>query len=178
MVDQVGRNTYGHDNIKVYRWDGPFNARCKVILGSFCSIGGNIEIITNGNHKYNRVSTYPFAERGWTPMNQESISAYGNGDVTIGNDVWIGMNSRINSGITIGDGSIIAADSLITRNVEPYSIVGGNPAKLIKYRFTPETRNKLLLIKWWEWKDERIREALPLLLKDDQCEAFIEKYGN
>src|SRR6516165_7642502 len=98
--DKVGAYTYGHRNIRVKRWDNSVNPHCKVTIGKFCSIADNIEIITNGNHKYNRVSTFPFAELGWIELNNDTCSSYGNGDVNIGNDVWIAENVKIMSGIT------------------------------------------------------------------------------
>jgi acetyltransferase-like isoleucine patch superfamily enzyme len=175
MVDKVGKHTYGMQNINIMRWDNPYNARCKVIIGSFCCIS-NLTILTNGNHKYNRVSTFPFAERGWIAKDTKTCSAYGNGDIIIGNDVWIGKDVTINSGIKIEDGAIIAANSVVVKDVEPYSVVGGNPARLIKYRFTGEQIQKLLEIKWWEWEDEKIKENLPLILNDDDIQPFIDKH--
>jgi lipopolysaccharide transport system ATP-binding protein len=176
MVDEVGKHTYGHNNIEVLRWDNPYNPHRKVKIGNFCSISSNIKISTNGNHHYNRISTYPFAELGWTPLNESTVSAYGNGDVIIGNDVWIGMNVTINSGIRIADGAIIAAGSHVVKDVEPYSIVGGNPARHIKYRFSPGQIDKLLSIKWWDWDDNKIKAALPLILSDD-IQPFLDTYG-
>jgi virginiamycin A acetyltransferase len=88
----------------------------------------------------------------------------------------IGGNTTILSGITIGDGAIIANNSMIVRDVDPYSIVGGNPANLIKYRFPKETIDKLWQSKWWDWSGDKIKEAVPLLLKDDDCRAFLETY--
>ena len=96
-----------------------------------------------------------------------------NGDVDIGNDVWIGEHVTIMSGVTIGDGAVIATNSHVVKNVAPYSIVGGNPAKLIKYRFTEEQIQKLLEIKWWNWNDEKINSYLPLL-----CSSNIDDFIN
>jgi len=94
------------------------------------------------------------------------------GDVIIGNDVWIGQNVTIMSGISIGDGSVIANNSHVVKNVEPYSLVGGNPAKLIKYRFTTDQIEKLLKIKWWDWEDDKINMFTPLLCNPD-IDEFI-----
>ena len=91
----------------------------------------------------------------------------------IGNDVWISANVTIMSGITIGDGAVIAHNSHVVKNVEPYSVIGGNPAKLIKYRFTPEQIEKLLEIKWWNWDDEKINEFTPLLCNNN-IDEFIK----
>ena len=94
--------------------------------------------------------------------------------VTIGNDVWIGESSTILSGIEIGDGAVIAANSNVVKNVEPYSIVGGNPTKHIKYRFTGEQITELLKIKWWDMEDSIINELLPFMYSND-INTFIKK---
>jgi virginiamycin A acetyltransferase len=94
------------------------------------------------------------------------------GNVIIGNDVWIGANVTIMSGVTIGDGVVIANNSHVVKDVEPYSLIGGNPAKLIKYRFTPEQIEKLLKIKWWYWDDEKINTFTPLLCNN--IDEFIK----
>lgn len=178
MVDAVGDHSYGINNIQVLRWDSAYNLHCPVTIGKFCSIANDLKIITNGNHKYDRASTFPFAELGWTQLTKDTVSAYGNGPVTIGNDVWIGGNCTIISNVTIGDGAIIATNSTIVKTVEPYSIVGGNPAKLIKYRFDKDVIDKMLKIKWWDWDVDKIKQAVPLLIKNDKCKDFIGKYYN
>jgi len=94
------------------------------------------------------------------------------GDVIIGNDVWVASYTTIMSGVTIGDGAVIANNSHVVKNVEPYSLVGGNPAKFIKYRFTEEQIKKLLEIKWWDWTDEKINAFAPLLV-DSNIDKFI-----
>ena len=98
-----------------------------------------------------------------------------NGDVIIGNDVWIGNNVTILSGITIGDGAVIGCNSHVVKDIEPYSIYGGNPAKLIKLRFTQEQINKLLKIKWWNWDDDKINSAISLLCNSN-INLFLNKY--
>jgi chloramphenicol O-acetyltransferase type B len=146
-------------------------------FGSFCSIGAGLVVFLGGNHRTEWVSTFPF---GNTPEgdffkkpNKELTKS--NGDVTVGNDVWIGEHSVIMSGITIGDGAVIAANSHVVKDVEPYSIVGGNPARHIKYRFSQEQIEKLLKIKWWDWDDEKIQENIPLLC-NKYIDMFIEEH--
>ena len=95
------------------------------------------------------------------------------GDVIIGNDVWIGADVTIMSGVTIGDGAVIANNSHVVKDVEAYSLVGGNPARLIKRRFTQEQINKLLQIKWWYWEDDKINKFTPLLCNQD-IDKFIQ----
>jgi virginiamycin A acetyltransferase len=135
----------------------------KLIIGKFCQIATGVRFIMNGsNHAMNAVSTYPFKVFGgeWakTPMDARS-----KGDTIIGNDVWIGNSATIMQGVKIGDGAIIGTNSLVTKDVEPYTIVGGNPAKEIRRRFDDETIKFLLALKWWDWSVEKITEHLDLL---------------
>jgi len=167
----IGKYTYGTENLNIHYSD----SGAKLIIGNFCSIAGNINIYLGGNHRTDWVTTYPFGH-----INQHIFNNFNGqghpatkGDVVIGNDVWIGQNVTIMSGVTIGDGAIIANNSHVVRNVEPYSVVGGNPAKLIKYRFTKEQIEKLLEIKWWDWDDDKINKLSPLL-----CNENIDDFIN
>jgi virginiamycin A acetyltransferase len=130
----------------------------KLIIGKFCMIATDVKFIMNGaNHLSDAVSAYPFAIFGKDWTNAMEGNSYPNkGDVIVGNDVWIGYNATIMAGVKVGDGAIIAANSTVVKDVEPYSIVGGNPARGIKRRFSDETITKLLEIKWWDWDIERI----------------------
>ena len=164
-----GKYTYGIP--KTHSW----GEGAKLVVGNFCSFADNINIYLGGNHNTNWVTTYPFGHIHKNKFNKFNGKGHPStkGDVIIGNDVWIGSNVTIMSGITIGDGSVIANNSHIIKNVEPYSLVGGNPAKLIKYRFTKEQIEKLLQIKWWNWSDEKINEYMNLL-----CSADIDNFIN
>lgn len=125
----------------------------KLIIGKFCMIASGVKFIMNGaNHLTDSLSAYPFAifGNGWENA-MEGKSYPNKGDTKIGNDVWIGYNTTIMPGVKIGNGAIIATNSTITNDIEPYSIVGGNPAKVIRKRFSQEIINKLLEIKWWDW---------------------------
>lgn len=132
----------------------------KLIIGKFCMIASNVTFIMNGaNHLTDAISSYPFAifDEGWKDaMDGKSYPV--KGDTIIGNDVWIGYNATIMPGVTIGDGAIIATGSVVTKDVEPYTIVGGNPAKEIKKRFSDEQISKLLELQWWNWDIEKITE--------------------
>lgn len=125
----------------------------KLIIGKFCMIASDVKFIMNGAyHLTDALSTYPFAVfgKGWeSAMDGKNYPQ--KGDITIGNDVWIGYNATIMAGVTIGDGAIIATNSTVTKDVEPYTIVGGNPAKEIRKRFDNGTIKKLLELKWWNW---------------------------
>ncbi len=120
------------------------------------------------------VTTYPFSEF-FPEARRFSGHRPSKGNVVIGNDVWIGLGALILSGIEIGDGAVIAAHSVVAKNVEPYSIVGGNPAQHIRYRFSDVQVRKLEAIAWWNWPLDKIEKAWPLLLSDD-IDAFITEY--
>ncbi|MCH2032040.1 MAG: CatB-related O-acetyltransferase [Tenacibaculum sp.] len=134
----------------------------KLVIGKFCMIASGVSFIMNGaNHLTDAISTYPFAIFGNGWENAMEGKTYPNkGDIIIGNDVWIGHNATIMAGVTIGDGAIIATNSTIVKDVAPYSIVGGNPGTEIKKRFSQETINKLLELKWWDWPIEKITANL------------------
>lgn len=147
----------------------------KLIIGKFCMIASDVKFIMNGaNHLTNSLSTFPFAifGNGWeNAMDGKNYPKKGN--INIGNDVWIGYNATIMAGVTIGDGAIIAANSTVIKDVEPYSIVGGNPAKEIKRRFSKEVISKLLELKWWNWDIEKITKNVQNL-SDNEIEKIIE----
>ena len=130
----------------------------KLIIGKFCMIASDVKFIMNGaNHLTDAITTYPFAifGNGWEKA-MEGRTYPQKGDLIIGNDVWIGYNATIMAGVTIGDGAIIATNATVVKDIPPYSIVGGNPAQVIKYRFDEATRDKLLQLKWWDWPIEKI----------------------
>ena len=144
--------------------------------GNFCSIGDNVTIYLGGNLRTDWVSTYPFGyvyEHVFTTKIPGACTT--RGDVIIGNDVWIADNVTIMSGVSIGDGAVIACNSHVVKDVEPYSIVGGNPAKFIKHRFTQEQIECLLKIKWWNWDTQKINENVHLLCNDN-IDEFIHKH--
>ena len=130
----------------------------QLIIGKFCMIASDVKFIMNGaNHLSNAISTYPFAVFGNGWENAMEGKTYPNkGNIEIGNDVWIGYNATIMAGVKIGDGAIIATNSTVVSDVEPYTIVGGNPAREIKKRFSPEIVERLLKLQWWNWDIEKI----------------------
>jgi len=137
----------------------------KLIIGKFCMIASGVTFIMNGaNHLTEAVSSYPFAVfgNGWQNAMEGRSYPY-KGDIVIGNDVWIGYNATIMAGVKIGDGAIVATNSTVTKVVEPYTIVGGNPAKEIKKRFTDEQIKQLLDIKWWNWDIDKVTRNLHYL---------------
>jgi acetyltransferase-like isoleucine patch superfamily enzyme len=142
--------------------------------GKFCSIAKNLTICLGGNHRTDWVTTYPFGHIHKNVFNTFNGEGHPRtrGNVVIGNDVWIGDNVTIMSGVHIGDGAVIANSSHVCKDVVPYTIVGGNPAKLIKKRFTEEQISKLMEIKWWNWPDEDINKVAPALCNPD-IDGFI-----
>ncbi|NLW70396.1 MAG: CatB-related O-acetyltransferase [Eubacteriaceae bacterium] len=136
----------------------------KIKIGKFCSIACSAKfMMTSGNHSMKSLSTYtfPIFFEEWGLDNKKITDAWDNkGDITVGNDVWIGLEAVIMSGITIGDGAIIGARAVVTKNVAPYTIVGGVPAKPIRKRFSEEVISELLEIKWWDWPEERIKRNI------------------
>lgn len=161
----VGDFTYGSPYVRFC------DAGKRVTIGKFCSIADNVTIMLGGNHRYDWCTTYPFN----ILMKEFSYIAghpASNGDVVIGNDVWIGSAVKIMSGVMIGDGCVIAANALVTKDVRPYTVVGGVPAKKIKDRFSPNITKKLLEMKWWDWDRELIYKAIPLLQSSSFEELF------
>ena len=143
----------------------------RLIIGKFCSIAcGAKFLFTSANHTLRSLSTYPFPLffEEWELDKKQVASAWDNkGDIVIGNDVWIGYEAIILSGVNIGDGAIIGARAVVTKDVPPYTVVGGIPAKEIKKRFDAETIDKLQQIQWWDWSFEKIQQFLPYLMNGE-----------
>ena len=142
----------------------------KLVIGKFCAIASGVKFIMNGaNHNINSLSTYPFGifRNGWEAALESVKDLPYKGDTIVGNDVWIGYEATIMPGVKIGDGAIVAAKSVVTKDVEPYTIVGGNPAKVIRKRFGDDVIQLLLKIKWWYWEAEKITENISILCSQD-----------
>ena len=141
----------------------------KLIIGKFCQIAAGVEFVMNGaNHQMNAVSTFPFYTlEGWNMKPPAKSDLPFKGDTVIGNDVWIGQNAVILPGVHIGDGAIIGANSVVGSDVEPYTVVVGNPAEAIRYRFDEELTSLLLMFKWWDKPVEEINELIPVLTNSD-----------
>ncbi len=164
---QIGEYTYGFP--RVLSWGEGATLK----IGRYCSIAEEVVILLGGEHRLDWVTTYPFSV-----VFPEARHIQGHprskGDVLIGNDVWLGQGAMILSGVTIGDGAVIAARSLVVGDIPPYAIAGGNPARVIRHRFAPEHIQALEAIQWWNWPRARVVAFLPLLLSG-QIEAFIER---
>ena len=141
----------------------------KLIIGNFCAIATGIRFITSSaNHKLDGFSTFPFGIMGHGWEKKMNMSLLPNkGDTVIGNDVWFGYDSTVMPAVKIGDGAIIAAKSVVVKDVPPYSIVGGNPAKIIRMRFDDKIIADLLRIKWWYWSKEKITRNIENIISAD-----------
>ena len=144
-------------------------SRDKLIIGKFCQIAAGVEFMMNdANHQMNAVSTFPFYTlEGWDMDAPAASEMPFKGDTMIGNDVWIGQNAVLLPGVTIGDGAIIGANSVVGSDVAPYTIVAGNPAKVIRKRFDDELIDLLLQFKWWDKSIDEIDTLIPLLTSSD-----------
>ncbi|TKV73110.1 type B chloramphenicol O-acetyltransferase [Rhizobium sp. AU243] len=147
----------------------------RLVIGSFCSIGSGVAFIMAGNqgHRNEWISTFPFFFMPEVPEFENAGNGYlPAGDTVIGNDVWIGSEAIIMPGITVGDGAVIGTRALVTKNVEPYAIVGGNPAKTIRKRFDDDSIAMLLEMKWWDWPAARLKAAMPLMTSGNVAELY------
>ncbi len=166
---EVGEFTYGFPEFIFHGKD------VKLKIGKFCSLASGIKVFLKGDHNVDFVTTYPF--NVLLPHNFGDIIGHpvSKGDVIIGNDVWIASDATIMSGVRIGDGAVVANKALVTKDVPPYSIVGGVPAKVIRKRFDDETIKRLLEIQWWNWEDKHIVNAIRML-QSNRIEELIEYY--
>jgi acetyltransferase-like isoleucine patch superfamily enzyme len=166
---KIGKMTYGQPLPRVIEFADNNSA---LVIGNFCSIAENVTIMLGGEHHTDWITTYPL----YLAFRNPKPSVYSKGGVTIGHDVWIGKDALILSGVTIGNGAIIGAGAVVTKNVEPYSIVAGNPAKMIKKRFDQETIDTLETIQWWNWPISKVKENADILQSDD-IKALITTEG-
>ncbi len=162
----VGDHTYGQPLVYA---NGPE----RLHIGRYTSIAEQVTIVLT-NHRPEFVSTYPFAllREHWWSVGEQVSDHRGRGDVWIGSDVWIGHGALISAGVRIGDGAVIGSQAVVTKDVAPYSVVVGSPAKVVKRRFEPHVVDALLRIAWWNWPDHKVDRYLPLILSPD-ISAFI-----
>jgi acetyltransferase-like isoleucine patch superfamily enzyme len=168
---EVGDYTYGQPAIHYPAEDAP------VKIGRFTSMAFNIQFFLKMDHRIDWVTNYPFSGLG--DMFPQAMGIEGHpacrGGITIGNDVWIAANVIVLSGVTIGDGAVVMQGSVVDEDVPPYAIVAGNPARLVRYRFTPEQIAGLLAIRWWDWPVIKMQLSLKDLCSGD-IDAFIAKH--
>lgn len=169
---EIGEYSYGHPSKspKVVHFGEP----CKLKIGNYCSFAEDVWIVFGGFHKTDWVTTYPFSVLFDGAENTPGLP-YAKGDITIGNDVWVCTGAMIMSGVTIGDGAVIAARSVVTHDVAAYTVVAGNPARPVKKRFSDEIIRKLEQIQWWNWPIEKIRGEFSGLLSSN-VQDFVDKH--
>jgi acetyltransferase-like isoleucine patch superfamily enzyme len=174
---KAGRSTYYDRNINIITWSDEYFIK----VGNYCSIGRDCNFFLHANHRPDWITTSSLVLGPVTPEIDTFLMERGHpgckGNIEIGNDVWIGAKSTIMSGVKIGDGAVIGAGSVIAKDVPPYTIWVGNPAKMIKKRFTDEQIEKLLKLKWWNWSENQVREEASLLWSNN-LDKFLEKYGS
>lgn len=164
----IGEYTYGRPTVL------GFNNTSTLHVGKFCSIASNVTIYLGVEHQTKWITTYPFVE--FPDLIKNRPVNLSKGDVVIGNDVWIADGALILSGVTIGDGAVIGARSVVAKDIKPYEIVAGNPAKHIRFRFNPDQIGKLMAIKWWYWDIEKIKDNFDLILNNN-IDLFIERHS-
>lgn len=160
----VGEMTYGKPNFMIWAEDE------RIDIGSFCSIAEDVSIFGGGEHRTDWVTTYPLRIAFNEALANKDGHPASKGHTRIGNDVWLGYRAIVMSGVTIGDGAVVGAGAVVTKDVPPYAIVGGNPARVRKFRFSPEVIDELLEIKWWRWPLEQIKGATCLMASDKMTE--------
>jgi acetyltransferase-like isoleucine patch superfamily enzyme len=163
--ETIGRGSYG--GLTILKYDSENRLR----IGSFCSFAADVTVFLGGDHRMDWITTYPF-----NVLDQRFADITGHprskGDVVIGNDVWLGRGAVILSGVTVGNGAAIGAYAVVTKDVPPYGIVAGNPAKLLRLRFSEKVIEELQRIRWWDWPDERLDRAVPYL-QSDRIDEFL-----
>lgn len=168
----MGEHSYGAPKI--------IGGHGRIVVGKFTSIADGVKFVTVG-HDIENVSTYPFNSKHLRTVWLEAQNIPGHptnkGDIEIGNDCWIGYEAMIMSGVKISDGAVVAARAVVTKDVRPYEVVGGVPAKHLRYRFGPVTIETLLQIKWWNWPDEKIKKHINWLCTNDVLN-FVQEFGD
>jgi len=168
------RGTYFDRNVNIISWSDDYH----VYLGKYNSIGRDCNFFLHANHRVDWVTT---SSQLWGPVTPEIADMHMKmghptckGNINVENDVWIGAKSTIMSGVKIGNGAIVGSSSVVTKDVPPYAIVVGNPAKIVKYRFTEDQIGSLLKISWWDWSEDKIKE-MAMTMWSNNIEKFIEE---
>ena len=172
----IGKYTYGSSYIQILKWTEENNS---VRIGRFCSLSYGLKIFTGGNHRKDWISTYPFGHINPSSLFIPPVIGHPdkNKPVVIENDCWIGRDVTIMSGVTIHNGAVIAANSHVVTSIPPYAIAGGNPAKVIRYRFNEETIVRILKIKWWDFPKDKLLEASKILCQKPSLKTLRSLEG-
>ncbi len=168
----IGDHTYGWQHITIL-----FGGQgTELYIGKYCSIAEDVTVMLHGNHHVNWISTYPFNVIAWPSLGAIADQNSSKGNIVIGNDVWLGREVLIMSGVTIADGAVIAARSVVTKPVGPYEIWAGNPAQIKRKRFMQADIDWLCQLKWWDWPDAKVHAAAHILMSDNL--AALRSYAD
>jgi acetyltransferase-like isoleucine patch superfamily enzyme len=160
----VGHHTYGF--VDAEETFPMYTEGARIVVGAFCSISSEARVLGGGEHAINRASTFPIKARLFDPEERTAADSIDKGPTVIGNDVYIGVGAIVLSGVTIGDGAVVGAGAVVSKPVPPYAVVAGSPARIVRYRFESEIRDRLLALRWWEWDDAEIHALLPWFMGD------------
>jgi acetyltransferase-like isoleucine patch superfamily enzyme len=167
----VGKHTYGNPSIRIFEHDST-----RLTVGSYTSIAHDVQFLLGGNHPTDRITTFPLRIRlGLNGAGEDGYPS-SRGDIFIGSDVWIGARTTVLGGVRIGDGAVVGAGSLVSRDIPPYSICVGQPAKPVRSRIPEEFIGPMLEIKWWEWDDATVQDSVAELSGSD-LEAFVARHS-
>jgi acetyltransferase-like isoleucine patch superfamily enzyme len=167
----MGHGSYGTPRVLTYHPERDGRAT----VGAWCSIAEGVTFVLGGEHRTDWVSTYPFRVRFGLPGAWHDGHPASRGDIVVGNDVWIGRDAVVLAGVEIGDGAVVAGNSVVTRDVRPYAIVAGNPAREVRRRFSDEQVEALLRIRWWDWPHARVLSEVTALC-DADIDGFIARF--
>lgn len=167
-----GPHSYGRPRVMCYKGD-----EGTVAIGSFCSLADDIVMVVGGNHVLEWPSTYPFRARLSLPGAYADGHPQTKGNITVGNDVWIGRAACLMSGVHVGHGAVVGASAVITKDVRPYAVVAGNPAQELRRRFNDDQVQALLDIAWWDWPEQKIFDNVSYLNHPD-VDSFIRRFGD
>lgn len=157
----IGPHTTGYPDVNT-----GFGDSSNLTIGDYCSIADGVTILLGNEHGTDWLTTYPF-DKLWPEAQFLQGHSPTKGDITIGNDVWIGQQTLVLSGTDIGHGAVIGAGSVVRGRIPPYAIAVGSPCRVVMYRFQPDVISSLLALRWWDWADDVVVQALPILLSDD-----------